>query len=951
MLILISISSFSQKNETKFSPNGIFDVVFDDKGNKYNLSDIIVEHSKNDGVGKTNNSSLLCTSGIFELYFETGSGMEIVGNPIQDQRRAIICQAFSDMSDFINTPLNNTGNTNKVKIWVRSPTALGLPTQAAGAASSFYNIPQLNSIIPSQDNPTRGIVDNEIWKTIQSGVNSYSNTMFPFSTTQQNPDFYHGYVCFNFNSTINWNLDLNKFDSSTGYVTNSVDFYTVVIHELTHMLGFNTLIDSNGYSILTYTSNMNILGWYYSRYDKFLKSSSNVSLLSNTYSGSSNCQMYDYVFNPNVSNSVIYPQCSSGSTFQGNTGLFNCSTSIVYSGSVNIPVYTPPCYEPGSSLSHFEDACYNGNTNDQYFMMSDRASGTFAKRYLKSEERLTLCDIGYSLKATFGNNANHTYVNYNTSVCNGIGIGGVNDGLSSTGSFLYEGLSGTPITISGILNNDYTNGQPSNMRYEFVQDLFDLNAIFSQTTGANNQSFTLKSFVPGLHLLRYVPYDISTGKRGNITYIFVNVLNNCIQNDICSLVRNGDFESHNYPPTYNSQVYKACGWNNSSYHATADYFNSDSTSEFYNIPCNFKGFQLDKIPGNHAYVGMVIATGRAYVLQNVYSESIKTELVSSLKPNTTYTLTFDVSLAEKNRQRPIKFQALITDTDLQLTTGGIIPNNFITSNVVFLTNSTFSNVLSSSSNGWETISFTFTTGSNPNLKYLHLGALNNISSQIESITNIDCNNVAVSNSSEAYYYLDNVKLVEVYSTNYLNAINDDFTNSPINATNGGLTLSVFNNDYYNEILNNQSSISAVTFTLIPPIPLSGATINNLGQISIPSNTVPGNYSFNYKINTVGNCTNDTATALISVNNNLFNDDISNDSFEIYPNPTFNSVYFDNSKENFHSVTIYNVLSQKLYSQNIGISENETINLESLSSGVYFLNFYGIKNKIVKIIKK
>lgn len=951
LLILIGFSSYSQKNEINLSPNGIFDAVFDDKGNKYNLSDIIVGQSRNEETGKITNTTLLCTSGIFELYFESGSGMEIVGNTIHDQRRAIICQAFSDMSDFINTPLKNIGNTNKVKIWVRSPTSMGLPTQAAGAASSYYNIPFQNSIIPSQGYPTRGIVDNEIWKTINSGSNSYTNTIFPFSTTEQNPNFYHGYVCFNFNSSTNWNLDLNKYNLSTGYITDSVDFYTVIIHELTHLLGFNSLIGSNGYSLLSYNSNFENFGWYYTRYDKLLKTASNVSLLSNTYPGSSNCQMYDYLFNSNVPNSVIYPQCGSGTTFQGNSGLFNCTTSIVYSGSVNVPIYTPPCYEPGSSLSHFEDSCYNGNSNDQYFMMSDRASGTFAKRYLRPEERLALCDIGYSLNTTFGNTTNHTYIDYNTTNCNGVGIGGINDGLSNSGGYLYQGLTGNSITISGILNNDYTNGQLTNLRYEHVQDLYDLNAIFSQTSGTNNQSFTLISYVPGLHLLRYVPYDISTGKRGNITYIYVNVLNNCTQNDICSLVRNGNFESHNYPPNQPSQIYKACGWYNTSYGSTADYFNSDATSEFYDIPCNSRGFQNDKISGNHAYVGMYIAPGRANVLQNVYSESIKTELVSALEPNTQYTLSFDVSMAEKFRQQSIKFQALISDTNIELNTGGIIPNNFINNSVVFLTNSNFSNINSASSNGWETISFTFTTGSNPNLKYLYLGGLNNVVNQAITNSNIDCNGVVVSNDTQAYYYLDNVKLVPVYSINYLNANNDDFTNSPISSLNGGITNSVFNNDYYDEVLNNQTNISDVTFSLITPLPISGATINNSGQISIPTNTAPGNYSFTYSINTVGNCANDTATALITVNNNLSLNDISNQVLEVFPNPTFNSVYLDNSKGNYQTVSIYNVLSQKLNSQNLGNSENEKINLEEYASGVYFLNFSGINNKTIKIIKK
>ncbi|WP_339888124.1 T9SS type A sorting domain-containing protein [uncultured Flavobacterium sp.] len=953
LLFLVKFSGFSQKTDSSFSPNGIFDNVFDDKGNSFKLSDIIVEESRKISNGNVINNTLLCTSGIFELYFETGCGMEVVGNTIHDQRRAIICQAFSDMSDFIITPLKNSGNSNKVKIWIRSPVSLGLPTGAVGAASAYYNVPTGNNIIASQGYPIRGIVDNEIWKTINSGTDSYSNTVFPISTTGQDINFYHGYTCFNFNSSTVWNLDMNKHDSASGYVLNSVDFYTVIIHELTHLLGFNSLMNSTGYSLFWGNSNLDNSGWYFTRYDKFLKTPSNISLISNSYSGSSNCQMYDYFFNSNVSNAVIYPLCANSTPYQGNSGLFNCPTSIIYSGTATVPVYTPPCFENGSSLSHFEDACYNNNSNDQYFMMSDRASGLFAKRFLTTEERLTLCDIGYSLNTTFGTTSNFTYKDYNSTICNGNGVAGTNDGINSSGGYIYQGLSGTIIPISGILSNDYTNGSLNNLRYEYVQNLTDPNAYFSQASGSSNQTITMTSYVPGIHVLRYVPYDNATGKRGNVTYIYVNVLNNCNQEDICSLVKNGNFEEHNYSPNNNSQIYKACGWQNASYKTTAEYYNSNATSQSYGIPCNFAGLQHDKISNNHAYAGMFISFFRPNFLQNVYSESIKTELVSALEPNTQYNLSFDVSNADKYRQRSIKFQALITDTNIELITGGIIPDNFINNNVVFLTNSTFSNSSSASTDGWENISFTFTTGNNANLKYLYLGGLNNVLTQTENNPNTDCNGVTLPNySAEAYYYLDNVRLVPVFPINYLNANDDDFTNTPINGQNGGITNSVFNNDYYDELLNNQANISNVVFSLVSPSPIPGASINDLGQIVIPANTNVGNYTFNYTISNLDNCVNDAATAMVTIDNNLANDNYSNSNqtINVFPNPTFNSVSFDNSFANYYSVFVYNTLGQKLSFQNLESSKNETINLSELPKGVYFLMFLGENNQVVKIVK-
>lgn len=840
----VNYSQVSPTSETFYTPSGIFDNVFDKDGNIYKLSDITAGKNYVSKNGATTSNTLLCTSGIFELYFETACGMENTTIVLHNQRRAILCQAFQDISNFINTPLKNAGNTNKVKIWIRSPASLSLPANAGGGASAFYNIP-LDGVISSIGAPTRGIVDNEIWKTIHTGKDSFNNTVFPIISTQNNTGFYHGWACFNFAGTVNWNLDYNKYNSSTAYPLNYIDFYSTIIHEITHALGFNSLVNYNGESNLLTNLNGLRFGRYFTRYDKNLKTSSNLSLITNipTTGG----QMYDFSFNSGVPSNSLYPNCSlTPPVFNGNSGAFNCTTSLKYVGSTTVPVYNSPCFENGSSLSHFEDACYMGNSNDQYFMMSERASGLFAKRTLTTEERQVLCDIGYSVNGTFGNTSNFTYKNYGVTTCSGITVAGVNDGFTTTGTYAFQGNSGTDITISGILNNDYTGGIQSNLRFEFVQDLYDPNAIFSATTGSN--TFTIKSYVPGLHLLRYVPFDNITNQRGNITYIYVNVLNNCAINNPCSLVKNGNFEDHNYAPNNHSQIYKACGWQNASYQTSSEYFNSDATNAYYGIPSNIYGNQTDKIAGNQAYAGMFIEPNRPPLLESVYSEPIKTELLNSLLPNTQYQLTFDVSMADNYLTNKIKFQAFITDTNLELTTGGIIPISNITSDKVFLTNPTFSG--STSANVWETITFTFTTGSNTNLKYLYIGGLNNVQFQ---------------GSGRNYYYLDNVSLTIVSPANFLVATNDDFSNLPINSSIGGITNSVYTNDIYNGLPSTSASLSNVTFQLLTPLSISGASINSSGYITVPTGTPAGTYSLTYKINVIGNCSSpSTATVIILV---------------------------------------------------------------------------------------
>lgn len=737
--LLISFSGFGQNkgsSEDFYTPNGLFDQVFDDEGSIYHLSEIQITPPKSDKGENIIVKSIPFNAGIFDLYFENGSGMETVGDPQHDQRRTIILQAFQDISDFINTPLKNAGNTNKVKFWIRNPSALGLPANAAGSASAFFSFPAYSSALSSQGLDIKGILDNEIWKTIHTGTDSYANTVFPIFNTNATGDFYHGWACFNFAGTANWNLDYTKYNPATAYPSNSTDFYTTVVHEVTHALGFNSLIRYNGYSNFIFSS-----GIYYTRYDKNLKTNSDQPLLTN--SPATDGQMYNFLFNPAVPTYVLYPSCGlTPPEYNGNSGSYNCQASIKYVSSISVPVYTPPCFENGSSLSHFEDACYNGNSNDQYFMMSDRVSGIFAKRTLTSEERQVLCDIGYSVKGTYGNPGNFTFKDYGTGSCTGITVGGVNDGFLN-GTYAYQGNSGTNIPINGILTNDFTAGSAANLRFEFVQDVYDPDAIISGITAS---AFVFTSSVPGIHVLRYVPYDQVSGQRGNITYIYVNVLNNCSVNTPNDLVKNGNFEEHTYAPSNASQIYRACGWQNASYNTSSEYHNSDATDSYVSVPSNGFGDQADRISGNQGYAGMFISPNRPNLLEYVYSESIHTELTNALLPNTEYHLSFDVSLAENFSTNAIQFQALVTDTNLALTTGGIIPSSNITPDKVFLTHPTFSDLASATT--WETIDFTFTTGNNPNLKHLYIGGLSNVQFQNTS-------------GGQTYYYVDNVSLTPV----------------------------------------------------------------------------------------------------------------------------------------------------------------------------------------------
>ncbi len=424
----------NQENTNIFtmSPNGVLDNVFDNYGNKYNLLDVLINPNKTSSSTTLSNCS---ANSYFNLYFETGCGMEIVGDANHDQRRLVVCKVFEDISNFINSPLTATGN--KVNIWVRNINAIpNVINSVLGLATGFYTGPSSNI--------SGGIIENEIWKTIHLGVDSYSNISAPLVPNSANASstgfYYHGMVAFNFNNinnlpVVNWNNNLG-----TSCPANKYDLYSVALHEITHALGFASLINSSGNSKLG--ANFK----YFSRFDKFLKNNSSNDFLlttSNTY----NSALYDYGFNPLLNSSILQPQTTPTSPCSTDNTI--CGSSIKYVGTNTVPVYTPNCFANESSLSHFEDQCFNNTTNNLlygnnfYFVMSDTNGSGITKRYLKPEERNTLCDIGYSTKTTYGSASTYQGIPpanyYGNVVCGGISVAGINDGLNPDGSYAFIG--------------------------------------------------------------------------------------------------------------------------------------------------------------------------------------------------------------------------------------------------------------------------------------------------------------------------------------------------------------------------------------------------------------------------------------------------------------------------------------------------------------------------------
>lgn len=364
-----------------FTPNGIFDTLYDDMGNRYGINELIVSPATGGSGGGMNTEggttdySCDC-GGYFELYYEAGSGMEILSNATHAARRAVLCQVMCDLSAFIVPANPNT----KVKIHVRSMSALyGTNTPPISVGSGYYCIePFLNTL--------GSIVDNQVWRTINSGTDAYqgfgnpfTSITFPFVGTQTGAMFYsHGFIAFDFDN-YNWNTSL-----VTNATAGEHDLYTITLREMLQTLDLASGIDAQ---IPTHAHSQ--IQGRYTRYDKFLKTSPNLSenanipLINNT----GQCgQMYNYSWYDFAPTPQLTPTIGNECT-------------IWFRGNVNQAVHSTSNNSVGKRFGYFEDLCHAPNQEYAYYVNSEGETTGLMKRFPKLEERIALCDIGYTTPA------------------------------------------------------------------------------------------------------------------------------------------------------------------------------------------------------------------------------------------------------------------------------------------------------------------------------------------------------------------------------------------------------------------------------------------------------------------------------------------------------------------------------------------------------------------------
>lgn len=654
LLQFLLIEKTKAQTNGNYTPQGVLDSVFDYYGNRYTLGEIGIDDTlrgSSRGHAPEALEAATCGSGYFQMYLEPGCGLE--GTTTDNvNRRTVVCRVLYDLSQFIHSPLTASGG--KINLWIRCPDSVGsLPANFAGVASAFYNVPYSTTV--------SGIQDNAIWITLNSGTDAYTNVASPLITTGTGGgSFFHGWMAFKFGGTIDWNTALTAAPGA-----DTTDLYTVALHEMLHALGFMSLINFNGASRFGTGYN------YYNRYDKYLKTNTGVSLITTANA----CDWYQWGFNSSLTAStVLSPGGTGGCPLGYDTSAFIddtvCTNAVRYvDGTLNQQVYTPKCYQNGSSLSHFDDYCQVPGSfvlsppasNNHYFVMSNAVlPGAYSsttnpgamKRYPKPEERQVLCDIGYKVDTIYGDATNLNDCNYHTTIC-GTQVAGINDGIDTGGAYTFFTEPLIPVTINtgatgSLLDNDYN--ADSFKCLEVIIGSGTLSTTSGTTTTA--VTYTPSGTAYGIQLLRYLPVNTATGVVGNITYVYVFVGDSSCIPSACDIVSNGTFENTATGGCGGFDVHPGNVHCWTPYKASPDLFargggicgwTMDIPNTLTNIPAtdvHFPGTTL-AVPNDH-YVGML-----GYGFPGG-CEAMQSPLSSSLTPSTTYVVSCWAKMANNN---------------------------------------------------------------------------------------------------------------------------------------------------------------------------------------------------------------------------------------------------------------------------------------------------------------
>ncbi len=502
VLLCLALWAHAQTEPPYASPDSLTDRF----GNSYSITDIAIY------ADDTKLAPTSLDAGLFRLYLEDE-------NYLLPEQEEVLVKVFTDLSYLVGANELTSGHTGFVNILIQAMPS-NMPAGVPAAANLWF--------YEHGSGATSGLpyeyINTGVDPTAHFGVGEVYHGLLQLRNTLTNGE--------------NWYIGPSSGISAANH---DIDFYTTMLHEAMHILGFYSTLMADGRSFLSDEFDVTHAGKY-TWFDMHLY----------RYNGSTYDKLIDYVsdncydirLNPSITMADLYSGCDVRFIFDESDMSDN---QTVYTSTSNQ-------YEQGSSFSHF--LCTQQSLGLGYLMTKASSYGEICRHPHVHEVR-ALQAIGYDVSWNYGIGSSEEY-DYNTDTDYDSSYDFDNIFAATTDyGYVCEYGGSVTIPVSEIIANDVPYGTITGIACpELVVGGFGAHITENGDISTTGGSLTFSADGVWSAYDAYIKYRPvnNEGKYGDQAYIkiFVNAppLPQC-NLDVCNLICNGSFDNYSVIDLFN----------------------------------------------------------------------------------------------------------------------------------------------------------------------------------------------------------------------------------------------------------------------------------------------------------------------------------------------------------------------------------------------------------------